>query len=300
MGRLSSISSDEVRVPRPEDIRLPTPTPSEFRPSSPFTPDESSFSDLPKGSRHIPQPQPELQGEAASYWLDSRGLPPPSESDTPDWDSAAENRRTGFSAVGETSHPLHESRHAQTSSPEITEQTNRGRSPTRQLLDLPTALDLPNTNAQTRRTRGRSPDSGPRIGDAFNQHRFRVPSPSVSRSPSPIDIRAQHPRPRDRPRPPISARIRRALGLATPKASLIWKLAFGIVEIVVIGVLLGLASRPGSAKPIPGDLVMAGSGESQWEACDRPIAAWNVVWGVKAFLTMLVAWWEYRRAVRPR
>ncbi|KAF8606139.1 hypothetical protein BDV93DRAFT_520998 [Ceratobasidium sp. AG-I] len=40
-------------------------------------------------------------------------------------------------------------------------------------------------------------------------------------------------------------------------------------------------------------------GESQLEACDRPIAAWNIVWGVKAFLTMLVAWWEYRRAVRP-
>lgn len=75
-----------------------------------------------------------------------------------------------------------------------------------------------------------------------------------------------------------------------------------MTEIVVIGVLLGLASRPGSAQPIPGDIVSLEerTGMSQWEACGKPIAAWDIVWGVKAFLGMLVAWWEYQRAIRPR
>ncbi|KAJ1305715.1 hypothetical protein OPQ81_010450 [Rhizoctonia solani] len=114
------------------------------------------------------------------------------------------------------------------------------------------------------------------------------------------DIPLPPPRqPRQPARPPISTRIRRALGLATPKASLIWRLAFGISELIVIGVLLGLSSRPGS---IPSDVrpfVLGGFEMSQWQACDRPLGAWNIVWAVKTFLGLGMARWEYMRAMRP-
>ncbi|CUA72680.1 hypothetical protein RSOLAG22IIIB_10210 [Rhizoctonia solani] len=105
--------------------------------------------------------------------------------------------------------------------------------------------------------------------------------------------------PRQPVQPPISTRIRRALGLATPKASLIWRFTFGISELIVIGVLLGLSSRPGS---IPHDVqpsLIGGFDMSQWQACDRPLGAWNIVWAVKAFLGLGMAGWEYKRAIRP-
>ncbi|CEL54091.1 hypothetical protein RSOLAG1IB_06801 [Rhizoctonia solani AG-1 IB] len=105
--------------------------------------------------------------------------------------------------------------------------------------------------------------------------------------------------PRQPARPPISTRIRRALGLATPKASLIWRLGFGTSELIVISVLLGLSSRPGSIPPDARPLVIGEFGMSQWQACDRPLGAWNIVWAVKAFLGLGMAWWEYVRAVRP-
>ncbi|CAE6379123.1 unnamed protein product [Rhizoctonia solani] len=105
--------------------------------------------------------------------------------------------------------------------------------------------------------------------------------------------------PRQPVRPPISTRIRRALGLATPKASLIWRLGFGTSELIVISVLLGLSSQPGSIPPDGRPLVDGGFRMSQWQACDRPLGAWNIVWAVKAFLGLGMAWWEYARAIRP-
>ncbi|KDN34698.1 hypothetical protein RSAG8_12219, partial [Rhizoctonia solani AG-8 WAC10335] len=105
--------------------------------------------------------------------------------------------------------------------------------------------------------------------------------------------------PRQPAQPPISTRIRRALGLATPKASLIWRLTFGTSEIIVIGVLLGLSSKPGSVPPDARPLAIGGFEMSQWQACDRPLGAWNIVWAVKAFLGLGMASWEYMRAVRP-
>ncbi|CAE6413527.1 unnamed protein product [Rhizoctonia solani] len=114
------------------------------------------------------------------------------------------------------------------------------------------------------------------------------------------DIPMPPPRqPRQPAQPPISTRIRRGLGLATPKASLVWRLAFGTTELVVIGVLLGLSSRPGSIPPNMRRFVFEGFEMSQWQACDRPLGAWNIVWAVKTFLGLGMAGWEYMRAVRP-
>ncbi|KAG9103291.1 hypothetical protein FRC06_011483 [Ceratobasidium sp. 370] len=145
------------------------------------------------------------------------------------------------------------------------------------------------------------PSASLRAAQTVN-HRPR--SFSRSRSPSPsLNVRAGqiHPPARDRPRPPITARIRRALGIATPRASLAWRLAFGITQIIVISTLLGLASQPGSAYPIPGEIdgLAMVVGKSQWETCQRPLGAWDVVWAVKAAIGMGVSVWEYWRAVRP-
>ncbi|CAE6469365.1 hypothetical protein ACGC1H_000037 [Rhizoctonia solani] len=126
--------------------------------------------------------------------------------------------------------------------------------------------------------------------------RRRSSNASSTSSDIPLPPRRQ---PRQPVQPPISTRIRRALGLATPKASLIWRLTFGTSELIVIGVLLGLSSRPGSIPPDVRPLVIGGFDMSQWQACDRPLGAWNIVWAVKAFLGFGMAGWEYMRAIRP-
>ncbi|QRW24991.1 hypothetical protein RhiXN_06940 [Rhizoctonia solani] len=117
--------------------------------------------------------------------------------------------------------------------------------------------------------------------------------PVIQRIITSSDIPLPPPRqPRQPARPPISTRIRRALGLATPKASLAWRLGFGTSELIVIAVLLGLSSRPDSVPPDGRPLVDGGFGMSQWQACDRPLGAWNIVWAVKAFLGLGMAWWD--------
>ncbi|CAE6443550.1 unnamed protein product [Rhizoctonia solani] len=126
--------------------------------------------------------------------------------------------------------------------------------------------------------------------------RRRSSSASTISSDIPMPPRRQ---PRQPVQAPISTRIRRALGLANPKASLIWHLTFGTSVIIVIGVLLGLSSKPGSIPPDVRPLVIGGFDMSQWQACDRPLGAWNIVWAVKAFLGLGMAAWEYMRAIRP-
>ncbi|CAE6418225.1 unnamed protein product [Rhizoctonia solani] len=126
--------------------------------------------------------------------------------------------------------------------------------------------------------------------------RRRSSSTSTISSDIPMPPRRQ---PRQPVQAPISTRIRRALGLANPKASLIWHLTFGTSVIIVIGVLLGLSSKPGSIPPDVRPLVIGGFDMSQWQACDRPLGAWNIVWAVKAFLGLGMAAWEYMRAIRP-
>ncbi|ELU42996.1 zf-rbx1 domain-containing protein [Rhizoctonia solani AG-1 IA] len=169
----------------------------------------------------------------------------------------------------------------------------------------------PNTNAGPTEATTTTPTPGqialdPVVIDAIRSLSNEAPARqshqrrSSNASSTSSDIPLPPPRqPRQPARPPISTRIRRALGLATPKASLAWRLGFGTSELIVIAVLLGLSSRPDSVPPDGRPLVDGGFGMSQWQACDRPLGAWNIVWAVKAFLGLGMAWWEYVRAVRP-
>ncbi|KAG9121382.1 hypothetical protein FRC07_002678 [Ceratobasidium sp. 392] len=96
--------------------------------------------------------------------------------------------------------------------------------------------------------------------------------------------------------------IANLFGVTTPHASLNWSLTFSTTHIVVLSMLLGLASKPGSARPILGeaDGLSTAEGKSQWEACQRPLGAWDVVWAVKAAVGMGMATWDYRFMTRPR
>ncbi|KAG8762415.1 hypothetical protein FRC12_009043 [Ceratobasidium sp. 428] len=91
------------------------------------------------------------------------------------------------------------------------------------------------------------------------------------------------------------------LGIKVAHISLVRSLTFGVAHIVVISVLLGLASRPGSARSIPGEVDenLAAAGRSQWEACHRSLAAWDIVWAVKAAIGMGMAVLDYRYAIKP-
>ncbi|KAG9120436.1 hypothetical protein FRC07_004077 [Ceratobasidium sp. 392] len=89
----------------------------------------------------------------------------------------------------------------------------------------------------------------------------------------------------------LAQAIAQCFGTRAPQLSLIQSLVFGISQIVLVSVLLGLASKPGSARPIPGEVEVAR--KSQWEACQRPLAAWNIVWAVKATICMGMAVWNY-------
>ncbi|KAF8748504.1 Zinc finger, C3HC4 type (RING finger) [Rhizoctonia solani] len=142
----------------------------------------------------------------------------------------------------------------------------------------------PNTNAGPTEATTTTPTPGrialdPVIVDAIRSLSNEAPARqshqrrSSNASSTSSDIPLPPPRqPRQPARPPISTRIRRALGLATPKASLAWRLGFGTSELIVIAVLLGLSSRPDSVPPMGGHWSMEGLG---------------------------MAWWEYVRAVRP-
>ncbi|KAG9120435.1 hypothetical protein FRC07_004076 [Ceratobasidium sp. 392] len=85
--------------------------------------------------------------------------------------------------------------------------------------------------------------------------------------------------------------IAQSLGTRALQLSLIQSLVFGISQIVLVSVLLGLSSKPGSARPILGEVEV--TGRSQWETCQRPLAAWSIVWAVKAIICMGMAVWNY-------
>ncbi|KAG8776572.1 hypothetical protein FRC12_000844 [Ceratobasidium sp. 428] len=112
------------------------------------------------------------------------------------------------------------------------------------------------------------------------------------------------------PRRPIRHSLRRfelietiskAAGIRVAHISLIRSLTFGVAHIVAIGVLLGLASQLGSVRSIAGEVdgSSTATGQSQWEACRRSLAAWDIVWTVKAAIGMGMAVLDYRYAIKP-
>ncbi|KAG9121383.1 hypothetical protein FRC07_002679 [Ceratobasidium sp. 392] len=96
----------------------------------------------------------------------------------------------------------------------------------------------------------------------------------------------------------LAQAIAQCFGTRVSRLSLIQSLVFGISQIVLVGVLLGLASKPGSARSIPGGVEIIG--KSQWGACQRPLAAWNIVWSVKAAVGVGMAVWNYSFRTSPR
>ncbi|KAG8791537.1 hypothetical protein FRC12_008909 [Ceratobasidium sp. 428] len=269
----------------PVDVRLPTPTSSEFR-----APSIISLEDLDNSDGRVPVSSAPKEDVGAT-------LISPATISGPSATSAIASSE-GIDITGE---PLYLVR----GGGEFGQEINRGRSRSRE-------------STRSRRSRQRSPSAGdagqnilplavreltPRTPRTSRHRRTVSFSRSRSSSPSPSLRLRMHPPPprRDRPRPPITARIRQILGIATPRASLVWRLSFNVTQISVICALLGLASRPGSAHPIPREIdgLARVFGKSQWETCQRPLGAWDVVWAVKAAIGMAVSVWEYRRAVRP-
>jgi hypothetical protein len=288
----------EVQRPGPEDVRLPTPTPSEFRPPSPTYPGDQ-----------MPSEQPDNIGVAALFLADdidasTSHTPIFATRPSPDIPHRRATKESRIEALEEPSESIRASEHTRRSEEESNYETNRGRSLSRtsDMNRNRTSSSSP-THLPTPRY---SPTRMPHPLVASPGHRPRSFSRNNSPNPSVNVIREvvthQNRRPRERPRPPISSRIRQALGIATPRASLTWRLAFGATQIVVISVMLGLASRAGSAEPIPGELDVLAmvAGQSQWEACEKPIGTWDIVWAAKALLGMGIAVWEYWRAIRPR
>jgi hypothetical protein len=101
--------------------------------------------------------------------------------------------------------------------------------------------------------------------------------------------------------PPIRAEVRRILRITGPRSSLILRWAFNISEIVAIGMLLYLASRPGSVPENARGLTIGNNGESsQWEICKRLLGVWIIIRGVMALWDICMAGWRYWRAVRLR
>ncbi|KAG8714940.1 hypothetical protein FRC08_011221 [Ceratobasidium sp. 394] len=329
----SSGASAEVGTLGPAEVRLPTPTPSEFRAPSRASLNDINTSDPPIATKAAVSSSKEDIGATTSH--------PLATSQSPSGDSShrtPKKNRARFPEETSVAIPYPDTGPA-------SEEINRGRScsrtsngsgrsesgspgPTR-LAHSPTEAPRPPT-PYSRRSSSSSDDSlvDPGVGARAEQTAQNTPptpsgdsspnpraspratnrprSSSRSRSPSPspslnIRVGQTRPPPRDRPRPPITARIRRALGIATPRASLVWRLAFGVAQIVIISTLLGLASQPGTAYAIPGEIdgLARVVGKSQWETCQRPLGAWDVVWAVKAAIGMGVSVWEYWRAVRP-
>ncbi|KAG9086324.1 hypothetical protein FRC07_013123, partial [Ceratobasidium sp. 392] len=265
----------------PVDVRLPTPTPSEFKAPSLTSFDDSNNS----GLRGLATSTPHNDTSAmTSHPLEI--AQPQSEVSTP-----------AIAVSG--GDVIEESLTSERREGEFGQETNRGRNrgqTSGQSSQRSWSIRDLNATTPPPAVREFIPIS-PRLSQ---QRRTRSPSHSRSSTPS-LNLHMPPPPRRDRPRPPITARIRQALGIATPKASLVWRLGFGIAQVAVISTLLGLASRPGSAHAIPNEIdgLARVYGQSQWETCQRPLGAWDVVWAVKAAIGMAIAVWEYRRAVRP-
>ncbi|QRV96431.1 hypothetical protein RhiJN_24449 [Ceratobasidium sp. AG-Ba] len=262
----------------PVSVRLPTPTPSEFRSSLVSLHDLASSNDM-SSTAIATSASPRDVASGSTLPLSSAAIPNDSNIQEP----LSREEKDGKGEMSQSLGPLNNEE-------EPGREVDRGintdqpaRPPSRRSIEiLPLTDHTPTTPALP-----------------MEAHTRRSFSRSASPSPS-INIQA-HPHRRERPRPPITSRIRRALGIASPKASLTWRLAFGITQIVVICTLLGLASQPGSALPIPNkiDGFAMVAGKSQWEACQRPLGAWSVVWAVKALIGMGISVWEYWRAIRP-
>ncbi|KAG8776569.1 hypothetical protein FRC12_000841 [Ceratobasidium sp. 428] len=102
----------------------------------------------------------------------------------------------------------------------------------------------------------------------------------------------------------IDRTISKVSGIRTAHVLFFRSLTFGVAHVVAIGVLLGLASRPGSARSIPGEVDGASeptaTGQSQWEVCRRPLVAWDIVWAVKHTIWMGMAVWNYWYMIKPQ
>ncbi|KAG8776631.1 hypothetical protein FRC12_000816 [Ceratobasidium sp. 428] len=102
----------------------------------------------------------------------------------------------------------------------------------------------------------------------------------------------------------IDRTISKVLGIRTAHILLFRSLTFGVAHVVAIGVLLSLASRPGSARSLSGEVDGASEpttmGQSQWKACRRPLAAWDIVWAVKRTIWMGMAVWNYWYMTKPQ
>ncbi|KAG8776632.1 hypothetical protein FRC12_000817 [Ceratobasidium sp. 428] len=100
----------------------------------------------------------------------------------------------------------------------------------------------------------------------------------------------------------INETISKVLGVKAARISLARTLTFGIGHIVAISVVLSSASKPGSARSLLGEVngSLATAGQSQWEACRWPLAAWSIVWAVKATVGIGMAVWDYWYVTKPQ
>jgi hypothetical protein len=104
---------------------------------------------------------------------------------------------------------------------------------------------------------------------------------------------------RERPVPPgLRGRILVFFGLAGPDAkarsqliNVIWKLAFGFVQFVIIITLLIIASRRESPTE---------PGLTEWKACSKPLGVWNSLWLVRLALACSLGYWDWRRNLTLR
>ncbi|KAF7792397.1 hypothetical protein EIP86_003434 [Pleurotus ostreatoroseus] len=88
------------------------------------------------------------------------------------------------------------------------------------------------------------------------------------------------------------------LGQAGPNArarsqliSLVWTLSSGTVQFVVIVALLAYATHHRSPRH---------PNLSEWDACQRPLGAWNAIWVVREGFTCILAYWQWSRERQVR
>ena len=99
-----------------------------------------------------------------------------------------------------------------------------------------------------------------------------------------------------RPVPPgIRGKILVFFGLAGPNSkarsqlvSIVWKLGFSFVQYVIIITLLAFSAHHQSPT-VPG--------MSEWQACSKPLGAWDCIWLVRVALGCGMGYWDWRRNV---
>ncbi|KAI0344844.1 hypothetical protein BDW22DRAFT_1327114 [Trametopsis cervina] len=146
--------------------------------------------------------------------------------------------------------------------------------------------------AHTRQARARNLDIPPIIinGEPVYLEDATPPPP-----PPPAPPPAPPARPERRVPDGFIGRVLVFFGLAGPDAkarsqfmNVIWQLAFGFVQYVVIIALLVVASHRESPT-VPGI--------SEWTACARPLGVWNTIWLVRVALACTMTYWEWRRTI---